>query len=415
LNTIDIVDNPFLNPNNQETDKPNYMAVMTNEWYIYGNSTHGRFARAFPYVSAQVNEGGYINDLYPEKLYQSRRLRLKEYELKDHLGNVRAVVSDFKNKVDTMTTNPPFKAEVLAVYNYYPFGMLQPGMYAENNNRRTHFGFNGMLRDDDVKDKLQTPEDEGRGNSYATHYRLYDPRVTRWFSIDPLVAQFPWTSPYTGMGNNPVSRIDPMGDADYISTDLTIINDGVDDGLKYALDKNLLPDTKGEPPSIQQLKTASIILPDKNNWETIVKDIYKPISPYNNQEDIGAYGIKASDITYRYGGKSEPIWDNRGIPGQDGTKATLKAVEALGNQDFKVAVHSHPHWNAQQYSKDGTKLYRYGLDSQQPHPYDYSQLWRTGAQAGMVITKDNVFLYRNTKSSIMKFDFEELNKKIKDE
>jgi len=37
-----------------------------------------------------------------------------------------------------------------------------------------------MLRDDDVKDKLTTPEDEGRGNSYATHYRLYDPRVTRW-------------------------------------------------------------------------------------------------------------------------------------------------------------------------------------------------------------------------------------------
>jgi len=97
---------------------------------------------------------------------------------------------------------------------YYPFGMLQPGMYAENNDRRSRFGFNGMLRDDDVKGKLFTPEDEGRGNSYSTHYRLYDPRVTRWFSIDPLVAQFPWTSPYTGMGNNPVSRIDPMGDVD---------------------------------------------------------------------------------------------------------------------------------------------------------------------------------------------------------
>jgi len=38
---------------------------------------------------------------------------------------------------------------------------------AENNNRRTRFGFNGMLRDDDVKDKLTTTTiDEGRGNSY---------------------------------------------------------------------------------------------------------------------------------------------------------------------------------------------------------------------------------------------------------
>jgi len=44
----------------------------------------------------------------------------------------------------------------------YTYSTTAP--HAENSNRRTRFGFNGMLRDDDVKDKLTTLDDEGRGN-----------------------------------------------------------------------------------------------------------------------------------------------------------------------------------------------------------------------------------------------------------
>jgi RHS repeat-associated protein len=184
-----------------------YITAMTNEWYIYGSSGHGRFARAF----SVAGDGGYDNLFYPSPAIQSRYLKHKQYELKDHLGNVRVVVSDFKNNNSTIHSDPPYRAEVLAAYNYYPFGMLQPGMYSENDNLRYRFGFNGMLRDDDLTDKLSTGPDEGRGNSYSTQFRQYDPRVTRWFSLDPLKMKFPWTSPYTGMGNNPVMFVDLDG------------------------------------------------------------------------------------------------------------------------------------------------------------------------------------------------------------
>src|SRR5690554_452079 len=66
------------------------------------------------------------------------------------------------------------------------------------------YGFNGMESDDDIK---------GRGNSYTTEFRQYDPRLGRWLSIDPLFKNFPWQSPYVVFDNNPIVNNDPKGAA----------------------------------------------------------------------------------------------------------------------------------------------------------------------------------------------------------
>jgi len=55
------------------------------------------------------------------------------------------------------------------------------------------------------------PEVSGNGNSYTTEFRQYDPRLGRWKSLDPLMAQFPWQSPYCAFDNNPIFYIDPYG------------------------------------------------------------------------------------------------------------------------------------------------------------------------------------------------------------
>ncbi len=65
------------------------------------------------------------------------------------------------------------------------------------------YGFNGMERDDDSK---------GIGNSYTTEFRQYDPRIGRWFSIDPKSRELPEHSPYISMGNNPITQTDIGGD-----------------------------------------------------------------------------------------------------------------------------------------------------------------------------------------------------------
>lgn len=61
-------------------------------------------------------------------------------------------------------------------------------------------GFMGMEKDDEIK---------GSGNHYTTEFREYDPRVGRWWSVDPVThAQY---SPYSAFDNNPIYYIDPEG------------------------------------------------------------------------------------------------------------------------------------------------------------------------------------------------------------
>ena len=64
------------------------------------------------------------------------------------------------------------------------------------------YAYNGMEYDAEVK---------GGQNSYTTQFRQYDPRLGRWLSLDPLMAQFPSMSPYVAFDNNPVYYIDPYG------------------------------------------------------------------------------------------------------------------------------------------------------------------------------------------------------------
>ena len=64
------------------------------------------------------------------------------------------------------------------------------------------FSFNGMEKDDEVK---------GIGNSLDFGARMYDPRIGRWLSLDPLAAKYPSLSPYNFVANTPLQAIDPDG------------------------------------------------------------------------------------------------------------------------------------------------------------------------------------------------------------
>ncbi len=78
--------------------------------------------------------------------------------------------------------------------------MLMPERSVGSANYR--YAFNGMELDNEVS---------GNGNSYTTEFRQYDPRLGRWKSLDPLMHQFPWMSPYVAFDNNPVYYTDPFG------------------------------------------------------------------------------------------------------------------------------------------------------------------------------------------------------------
>jgi len=60
------------------------------------------------------------------------------------------------------------------------------------NTKGYRFGFQGQEHDDEIN---------GDGNSYAFEYRIHDPRIGRFLSIDPLAAKYPFYAPYVFSGN----------------------------------------------------------------------------------------------------------------------------------------------------------------------------------------------------------------------
>ena len=65
------------------------------------------------------------------------------------------------------------------------------------------YGLQGQEKDDEVK---------GEGNSYDFGARMYNPRIGRFFSIDPRTNEFPFWSPYSYAGNSPIRITDVGGE-----------------------------------------------------------------------------------------------------------------------------------------------------------------------------------------------------------
>ncbi|PWH86236.1 RHS repeat-associated core domain-containing protein [Brumimicrobium oceani] len=64
------------------------------------------------------------------------------------------------------------------------------------------YGFQGQEVDDEIK---------GEGNSVNFKYRMHDPRVGRFFAVDPLTAEYPHNSPYAFSENNLIHAIELEG------------------------------------------------------------------------------------------------------------------------------------------------------------------------------------------------------------
>jgi RHS repeat-associated protein len=116
-----------------------------------------------------------------------------EYDLKDHLGNVRVVVSPHAT---------PGYATLLQENNYYPFGMRMSEICTNSGTCTNQYKYNGK--------ELQT--DFGL-NWYDYGARFYDPQIGRWTTVDPLCEDGGQESvtPYGYVFNDPIKHNDPDG------------------------------------------------------------------------------------------------------------------------------------------------------------------------------------------------------------
>lgn len=51
----------------------------------------------------------------------------------------------------------------------------------------------------------------GTGNQYDYGFRIYDARIAKFLSVDPLTSSYPWYTPYQFAGNTPIEAIDLDG------------------------------------------------------------------------------------------------------------------------------------------------------------------------------------------------------------
>ena len=78
--------------------------------------------------------------------------------------------------------------------------MTMPGRGFQAGKYR--YGFNGKEKDNEVK---------GDGNQQDYGMRIYDPRLGRFLSVDPLQKSYPELTPYQFASNGPIANIDLDG------------------------------------------------------------------------------------------------------------------------------------------------------------------------------------------------------------
>ncbi|ATL48222.1 hypothetical protein COR50_14200 [Chitinophaga caeni] len=126
----------------------------------------------------------------------------RTYELTNHLGNVLATISDKRIPVyeNDGTTVAYYDVDLLSAVDYYPFGMQMPGRVFNGGGYR--YGFNGKENDNEVK---------GEGSQQDYGMRVYDPRLGRFLSVDPITKQYPELTPCQFATNMPIWAVDLDG------------------------------------------------------------------------------------------------------------------------------------------------------------------------------------------------------------
>jgi RHS repeat-associated protein len=114
---------------------------------------------------------------------------------------------------------------VLKYKDYYPLGAPMPGRSFNSGEYR--YGFQGQEMDNEIK---------GVGNSINYKFRMHDPRIGRFFSIDPLTAKYPHNSPYAFSENRVIDGVELEGLEFLRST--TIFLSGVNASAGYFIGGN---------------------------------------------------------------------------------------------------------------------------------------------------------------------------------
>jgi RHS repeat-associated protein len=108
------------------------------------------------------------------------------------------VITDKKIPYDDGTRWKYYTADVVSTQDYYAFGQGIDERGFSRGSSKYRYSYNGKETDDETG-----IQDYG--------FRMYDSRLCRFLSVDPLAEEYPWYTPYQFAGNKPIQCIDMDG------------------------------------------------------------------------------------------------------------------------------------------------------------------------------------------------------------
>jgi len=248
--------------------------LVQSEVHVYGSGRLGI------YEPEQVVEGMQL-----ETGYHSLTRGKKLYELSNHLGNVLATISDKKVQHDNGSGQVDYyNADVVTANDYYPFGMQMPGRSYTASFSGYRYGFNGKEKDN--KDGVV---------QYDYGFRIYDPRLVRFKSVDPLSKNYAMLTPYQFASNTPIQAIDLDGaerlDA-FVLIGEAAKGEVLSNNQTYL---NVTYDVQEKALTIMTGKVGGVGYRFDYNTDTKAFDLSKsPVGIKNIQEKYGQVGTKIS-------------------------------------------------------------------------------------------------------------------------
>lgn len=214
------------------------LSKTVNSWHTTTSSITTDYCGSFIYtdkeLSSIITTTGRLAPLH----YNNEVYWKTEYNLTDHLGNVRVVFATHSNG----------QPEVMQQTSYYPFGytLQQNDYYASVTSENKNL-YNGKELQDDVLagSKLDW---------YDYGARFYDPVVPHFLTVDPLAEEFPGWVPYHFCRDNPITRVDPDGMLD----ELVITGNEADkavEQMQKATSLTLTKDSNGKVSAEGEAKT----------------------------------------------------------------------------------------------------------------------------------------------------------------
>ncbi len=235
--------------------------IVTTEHHIYGSSRLG--------IATGRAETGQL------------QLGLRNYELSNHLGNVLAVITDNVNMTSDTQNSEWYDSKawpsVVTTNDYYPFRLQMEGRKVQGLDYR--YGFNGKEIDNwnpaedappsgggplgPPPDPTEPVVDPNSGIVYNYGFRIYNPTIGKFLSVDPLRKSYPWYTPYQFASNIPILGVDL-------------------DGLEFQHNSNYqLKRTYGKTVLERELSYKLFVEYQNPKWKEMG---YEPASPAGNDD-----------------------------------------------------------------------------------------------------------------------------------